>query len=273
MTNEELAIQIQLGHTEHYAELWQNVRQLMYKILHRKISRLELPNYIAVEDMEQELYFALCNAVQAYDDTKPYRFTSYLTYHIMNAVRFALPRKPLQEYSYNQAIDDSEETELIDLIPDSTAAEKIQDIELTDIQMQTRQAVSELPDRERQAITLYYFKNINQLTKIANLMKISPYKVKNSIDKGLYILRQNNALQAIYGEMKRHYTHNEYVYQQCAENWELSRERREVKKSIEKMRLDGNYISYRDEQNILRRAEEKYIREHADSLNIFYHCQ
>lgn len=59
MTNEELAIQIQLGHTEHYAELWQNVRRLMYKILHNKISRLELPNYITAEDMEQELYFAL----------------------------------------------------------------------------------------------------------------------------------------------------------------------------------------------------------------------
>lgn len=58
MTNEELAIQIQLGHTEHYSELWQNVRRLMYKILHNKISRLELPNYITAEDMEQELYFA-----------------------------------------------------------------------------------------------------------------------------------------------------------------------------------------------------------------------
>ncbi len=43
MTNEELAIQIQLGHTEHYTELWHNVRRLMHKILYAKLSR----NYIA----------------------------------------------------------------------------------------------------------------------------------------------------------------------------------------------------------------------------------
>lgn len=49
MTNEELAIKIQLGHNEYYTELWQNVRKLMYKILYNKISRLELPNYITAE--------------------------------------------------------------------------------------------------------------------------------------------------------------------------------------------------------------------------------
>ena len=272
MTNEELAIQIQLGHTRHYTELWQNVRRLMYKILYNKISRLELPNYITAEDMEQELYFALCNAVQAYDDTKPYKFTSYLEYHIMNAVRSALPSKPLKEFSYNQTAGEDEETELIDFIPDSTAAERTQDIELTDIQMQTRQAVSELPDSERQAITLYYFKGISY-KQIAEATGVSLNMARNRVCKGLNILRQNKAIRSIYGEFERHYTHSEYVYQLCAENWELSEERREVKQAIEQRRLDGEYISYGEEQCILYRAEQKYIREHADSISIFYRCR
>lgn len=54
----------------------------MTKILFKELSTYTLPNYINQEDMVQELYFALCKAVQAYDDTKPYKFTSYLTYSI-----------------------------------------------------------------------------------------------------------------------------------------------------------------------------------------------
>ena len=133
MTNEELVIQIQLGHTEHYAELWDNVRKLMYIILHKKMSQLKLPNYLTAEDMQQELYFALCNAVQAFDDTKPYKFNSYLEYHIMNAIRSVLPSKPLHETSYNQTTGEDEDTELIEFIVDDTAAEKLTAIELTDI--------------------------------------------------------------------------------------------------------------------------------------------
>lgn len=272
MTNEDLAIQIQLGHTEYYGELWDKVKRLMHKILYAKLSRINLPNHIAAEDLEQELYFALCNAVQAYDDTKPYKFTSYLDYQIMNAIRSALPRKPLNEYSYNRTAGDDENTELLEFIEDETAELELQDVELTDIQMQTRQAVSELPDRERQAITLYYFKGIGY-KQIAEKTGVALNMARNRVRKGLNILRQNKAIRSIYGEMERHYTHSEYVYQQCAEDWELSRERREVKQAIEQRRLDGEYISYGEEQCILYRAEQKYIREHADSLNVFYRCR
>lgn len=272
MTNEEMAIQIQLGHNEYYSKLWDSVHRLMYKILHSKTNAIPLPNYISREDLEQEMYFAFCNAIQAYDDTKPYKFTSYLEYQIMNAVRSALPSKPLKEYSYNQTAGEDEETELIDFIPDSTAAERTQDIELTDIQMQTRQAVSELPERERQAITLYYFKGIGY-KQIAETTGVALNMARNRVRKGLNILRQNKAIRSIYGEMERHYTHSEYVYQQCAEDWELSEERRKVKADIEQRRLDGEYISYGEEQCILYRAEQKYIREHADSLNVFYRCR
>ncbi len=211
MTNEELAIQIQLGHTEHYAELWQNVRRLMYKILHNKISRIELPNYISAEDMEQELYFALCNSVQAYDDTKPYKFNSYLEYQIKKAIHSALPSKPIKEYSYNQTTGEDEETELIDFIADNSAEERLKDIELTDIQLLTRQAVSELPIREKSVISLYYFygQSLNQIAENLNILPQIARKTKN---KGLHILRQNKAIRSIYGELEWHYAHNYRFY-------------------------------------------------------------
>ncbi|MEE1061287.1 MAG: sigma-70 family RNA polymerase sigma factor [Ruminococcus sp.] len=265
MTNEELAIQIQAGNTQHYAELWQNVRWLMHKILHKKLSQLTLPNYLTAEDMEQELYFALCKAVQAYDDTKPYKFTSYLEYHIMNALRSALPRKPLQESSYNQTTGEDESTELVEFIVDDTAAEKLTAVELTDLQTQTRQAVAELPYNERKAITLYYFKNINY-TKLAETFKTSPYKAKCIIDRGLYILSQNKAIQALYDEFERHYKHNENSYRLCAKDWRTSAEYQKTVTDIRERRNKGEYISYSTEKNIMYKAEKRYIREHKENL-------
>ena len=270
MTNEELVIQIQLGHTEHYAELWDNVRKLMYIILHKKMSQLKLPNYLTSEDMQQELYFALCNAVQAFDDTKPYKFNSYLEYHIMNAIRSVLPSKPLHETSYNQTTGEDEDTELLEFIVDDTAAEKLTAIELTDIQTQTRQAVAELPHNERKAITLYYFKNYSY-KHIAETMNISLHKAQSRVDKGLCILRQNKAIQAIYGEFERHYTHTEYVYRLCSRDWDISEERQKVIDDISQRRLNGEYISYGTEQVIMYQAEQEYIRKHKD--NLYYRCR
>lgn len=270
MTNEELAIQIQLGHTELYTELWQSVRWLMHKILRSKLLRLKLPNYLASEDMEQELYFALCNAVQAYDDTKPYKFNTYLEYQIMHTIRSALPSKPLHETSYNQTTGEDEDTELIDFIVDDTAAEKLTAIELTDIQTQTRQAVAELPYNERKAITLYYFKNL-KYKQVGGIMGINEATAKKRVQKGLQILRQNKSIRNIYGEFERHYTRTEYVYQLYSEKWDISKERRQAEEDILKRRLNGEYISYGTEQVIMYQAQQKYIREHADSL--YYRCR
>lgn len=263
MTNEELAIQIQAGNTQYYSELWQNVRWLMHKILRSKLSRIKLPNYLTAEDMEQELYFALCNAVQAFNDTKPYKFNSYLEYHIMNTIRSVLPSKPLQETSYNHSTDD--DTELIEFIVDDTAAENLKKVELTDIQTQTRQAVAELPYNERKAITLYYFKNIN-CSKLAETFKTSPYKAKCIIDRGLHILRQNKAIRAIYDEFIRHYEHTENVYRIYARNWLVSTEYQKTVANIKERRHKGEYISYGTEKVIMYQAEQKYIREHKEDL-------
>ena len=269
-TNEELVIQIQAGNTQHYAELWQNVRWLMYKILHKKLSRLTLPNYLTAEDIEQELYFALCNAVQAYDDTKPYKFTSYLEYHILNALRSALPSKPLQEYSYNQATGEDESTELIEFIVDDTAAEKLTAVELTDIQTQTRQVVAELPYNEQKAITLYYFKNL-KYKQVGGIMGIDEATAKKRVQKGLTILRRNKAIQSLYGEFERHYTQQEYVYQLCAKGWYRSENRRKAADDIERRRQNGEYISYGTEQALMYRAEQKYIREH--KADLYFRCR
>lgn len=51
MTNEELAVQIQLGATDLYTKLWERVKRLMVKILFEKLKNYTLPNYIDKTDM------------------------------------------------------------------------------------------------------------------------------------------------------------------------------------------------------------------------------
>ena len=100
-------------------------------------------------------------------------------------------------------------------------------------------------------------------------MGIDEATAKKRVRKGLQILRQNKAIRNIYGEFERHYTNQEYIYQLCSEDWDVSKERRTVKEDILKRRLNGEYISYGTEQVIMYQAQQKYIREHADSL---YYC-
>lgn len=264
MTNEDLAIQIQLGHMEHYAELWEQVKKLMYKILYGKLNRIELPNYLDREDIEQELYFALCNAVQAYDDTKPYKFTTYLEYQIMNVIRSALPHKPLQEYSYNQTAGDNENTELLEFIEDEAAELELKDVELTDIQTQVRQVVAGLPNRERSVVSLYYFDSQN-LAQIAERLRVSLEMVRNIKNKGLRILRQNKAIKDIYDEFQRHYTSSEWEYERFAYSWEYSNERRCLMSELQQRQQNGEYLTYGQLQSILCIARQRYIKSQSEN--------
>lgn len=259
MTNEELAIQIQLGKSEYYAELWERVRLLMYKLLRSRISGVELPNYIAKEDMEQELYFAFCKAVEAYDNTKPYKFTSYLNFHIRNTVRDALSVCKFKESSYNQTTGDEYNTELIDLMPDAEAEEKLNIIELIDLQKTVREAVSSLPYNERQVITLYYFRNLT-FRQISQLVGTDENIIKKYKEKGLCLLRRNKTIKRLYNEFECHYR----GFDDIGWKWDYSKEKKQVVNFIAKKREQGQFISYGKEQTILFTAKIRYLENISD---------
>ena len=205
MTNEELALLIQAGHTEHYGALWENCRKLLLLLLRQRASELRLPNYITPDDLEQEMYFALCRAVQAFDDTKPYSFTSYLRYSVMNVLRDLLPTSHITEYSYNQPLsNDNGESEQIDFIADESAQHGYARIELTDLQRITRQAVAALPRCEGEAVRLFYLCGMTY-KQIAEREHVGIDVIRARKDKGIAMLRRNRALLALNGELQRHY--------------------------------------------------------------------
>ena len=199
MTNEELAVQIQLGHTELYGELWRNCRKLLCFILTRYQKRLNLPNFVSADDLEQCLYFALRAAVNSYDSGKPYKFSTYLNYSVMNAANSLLPDKRIIETSANQTVseDEADGAELIDFIEDETAAIQFENIELQELREQVRRAVANLPDDSRVCIDLNYFQGMTH-NEVAALTGLTVYEVRGAISRGLYILRKNKALRELY---------------------------------------------------------------------------
>lgn len=199
MSNEEIVLQIQSGKTALYNELWEKCRKLLYYILARYQRRLELPNYIDSDDLEQCMYAALRAAVKDYDSGKPYKFTSYLHFHVMNAVQAQLPDKHITEISANQPVEDDEgkSGELQDFIEDDTAALQFNNIELSELRATVRKAVAALPERQRICITLYFFEGLTY-RQISERTGYTIYIVTTAIHKGLYMLRKDKTLFALY---------------------------------------------------------------------------
>lgn len=83
MTNEQLALNIQNGNRAALAELWGAVRPLLlslaWKFYTRQGKERCAQRGVALEDLQQEAFFALYDAVQAYKPEKGYLLTTYLS--------------------------------------------------------------------------------------------------------------------------------------------------------------------------------------------------
>lgn len=83
MTNEQLALNIQNGNRAALAELWGAVRPLLlsmaWKFYTRQGKERCSSHGVTLEDLQQETFFALYDAVQAYKPEKGYLLTTYLS--------------------------------------------------------------------------------------------------------------------------------------------------------------------------------------------------
>lgn len=83
MTNEQLALNIQNGNRAALAELWGAVRPLLlsmaWKFYTRQGKERCSTHGVTLEDLQQEAFFALYDAVQAYKPEKGYLLTTYLS--------------------------------------------------------------------------------------------------------------------------------------------------------------------------------------------------
>ena len=152
-TNEELALLIRQGRTEYMAELWEQVRRLIMKMIFQLLRKRPLPAWADKEDAVQCGFFALIKAVEAYRPEDGFLLTSYLSYCVRNALNSELwgRKKEVAATSYNQPAGGEEsETELLELIEDDSAPLAFEEVELTDVQQAVIEAMAALPDDMRE---------------------------------------------------------------------------------------------------------------------------
>ena len=174
VTNEEIAVCIQNGNRKLYEQLWECVKGLVilqarrFYNSHRDIcqkARVEL------DDLTQEGYFSLCEAVKAYTPAAGYQFTTYLRYPLKNrfrqlvGLRTKAGRMALQNISIDAPLKDEEST-FADITEDEAAAAALEDVESRIFNEQLRQELSRcldmLPDSHAEAVrTVYYQRTEN----------------------------------------------------------------------------------------------------------------
>lgn len=283
MTNEELVQLIKQGNKRYYATLWEQTSRLIHKLIYKHASKRKLPNDIDFDDILQCGYFAMVNAVNAYNPEKDLKFNTYLEFQVMNAIQLTLDRGQrkgmntprLQEYSYNRTVSNSEgeEVEIIDLIPDKQSPKIYEGAELTDLQERVWQAVAELPEKLREIITRYYFNGENLPTQ-AERLGVSVQTVTQRKNQALRLLERNRALKQLYNDYDRHY-HHRYNDLQTLQ-WKHSPENYAIMQDISERRRKGEYISYGKEQAIFLLAFTEYMQTHseksADTISDLYSC-
>ena len=141
MTNEELAVQAQAGDKGAISQLWNQTRGIIFMILARYYNRN--PERftrcgVTMDDLEQEGFFAVLEAVEAFNPAKGWKFTTWLNYPLQNHVNAVLGTRngqakhiPLNECSsLDEPISqESDDMTLGDSVEDQTALDAFQDAE------------------------------------------------------------------------------------------------------------------------------------------------
>lgn len=200
---EELAARIKAGEKSLLPMLWGECRGTVIIMAAKYRSIIEQNAFVDMEDFIQCGYFAMLEAVEAYNPEKGYKFTSYMTfkykkqiYKMFGNVREGDKRIfPAAASSLNITLEnDGHETELLEMLEDKSAGSIESDYEKKELQQIVRKAVGKLPERERYVIQEIYF-NGRAKTEIADGQRYKDqFAVTRTEDKAMYITAMTKML-------------------------------------------------------------------------------
>ena len=202
-TNEELALRVKTGDSEAVAALWEQTKKLAYQFAFRFYNRSMAScaaSGITLEDVQQESFFVVLDAVQAFDETKGFKFTSFISFHTkkrFNAligIRGNTAKRPLNcAESLDELIPGGEDITVMDTIPDENAAQAFEDVEQEIYQQQLHSAMETalgtLDKHQEQTIRNRYYRDMT-LEAIAQQNGVSREQVRQLVAKGLRGLRK-----------------------------------------------------------------------------------
>lgn len=217
MSNEELARRIQAGERESMVELWRQVQRLAVKLMLRYApDYARRGNVVDLDDMTQAAYIAVHEAVQDYREDKPFRFVSYLSYHVRNEAAallgFRTAKRRVEAVSLDAPLGEDSDTELADLIPDETAEAALDDVIEREYRRELRavldDCLKELPPEQGGTIRARFFARL-PLDEIGRRHGEDAAWARKQEDRALRSLRKPRTLQRL-RQFKSGISANEY---------------------------------------------------------------
>lgn len=212
MTNEAIAKLIQEGNNDELIPLlWDKVKNLLYANARKFYAKYE-PRFkacdVELQDIKQECYFVMLQAVKGYKSEQGHKFNSYLKYPLISAIYALLGNRTskIEPLNICDSLDKEIQLEgdiftLYDTLKDN--AVDIEDsscnsIGDTQAGLMLWQEVDTLPERQRDIIYAKY-KDNKTLEQIGDNMSVSRSRVGQLQSKAFNSLRNNDKIKDIAG--------------------------------------------------------------------------
>lgn len=201
ITNEELVIRIKAGERHLIEKLWEQTQAFIAQQASRRLYMLNGAGGLELSDLVQCGYFALLNAVNAFEPERGYKFLTYLNYSLKTEFAEALgyrsrrPNGPIRfAISLDAPLDenDLDSGTLLDLQQETTdyIGDKEHQIWLAQLQRAISRAMKILPEQNRKVLTCRYWKNLSK-KGAAQITGLSLTQVRNLEYTGLLLLRRD----------------------------------------------------------------------------------
>lgn len=202
--NEAFALRVQQGDSAALEPLWLGVQRLVYDYAFHFFDRHRTvcaSAGVEIADLQQEAFFAVCDAAKDFDLAKGWRFTTYLNFHLQdrfNALLGFRGSRAARLLSEAERLDkplDGEDgaATVMDLLPDEGAQEAFEDVERKLYREQLHAAMSEALDTlrpmERQTVTKHYFEELTR-EQIGRLFGCDAERVRQIETNALQHLRR-----------------------------------------------------------------------------------
>ena len=208
MSNEELAVRIAAGETDLIIQLWKQVEKLIKIIAYRYFTANSINGTVRYEldDLIQESYFAVLEAVKLYDPEKEYSFLTYLHFRLKtafaNVAGTRLPKQRNDGFRYSISADvplnNESEDSFVDMFP---SGENIEEAVLDEIYQQElhnalEKSLHTLPERQEEILRSIFYNNISatDIAKKFNCTESNISREKCNALKQLYDERKENGL-------------------------------------------------------------------------------
>ena len=197
MTNEELARRIQQGERDLILQLWAQVQRYAHDRAYKWFRATNGRGGQTVQDLEQEAFLALLEALEGWDE-KAGKFLTWYDLRLRAAFTAATAQRtkrdrldPLESaLSLDMPLLDGEDDlfTLADVVADPRAEQDVENLEEIERQESVRRVVNSLQTEQRQVIILRYFYNLTR-EQVARRLHLTRTRATAIEAAGLRFLR------------------------------------------------------------------------------------